>query len=247
MGSATDETEISAVCCGDPLHGERDNLLRLAIAVALGALPDLAELVGRVGVGLLFEPLHEFRLRLGDRHPGQVFEAAAFVTDHLVELGLFVGNRLLLAAEFARPAAQVLVALFEDLELAVEGGLLFDDAALLGPDLFAAAASLGLPVFAEPDQLFLAGEDGGLAQCIRLPRRLGGQFLRGLLGRLAGRFQLVLLGLSSSRSSKRHPHACAHDGHAAREGERNHIQHWIYAPARRRVGAAARGKPRLAA
>src|SRR5882762_3399289 len=55
----------------DPLDGQCDYLLRLALGVPLGGLANLADLVCRVGVRLILHSMHEFRLRVGSGESSQ--------------------------------------------------------------------------------------------------------------------------------------------------------------------------------
>ncbi len=152
---------------GDPLDGEGDDLLRLALGVAARRLADLANPVGGVGLRLLFHAADQFALGVLRRHAGQLLEPAPLVGDQLLEFALAIDHGLLAAAEVAHPAAEVLVALIERVELAVELGLPLLDAPLFAFHLFAAAAGLELERLAELDQLFLARDDGALAQVFR--------------------------------------------------------------------------------
>jgi hypothetical protein len=69
---------------GDPLHGERDDLLGLAVGVAARAFADLAQAVRRIGSSLLLHPANELCLGLVGRHPCQRLQAAPLVGQHAV-------------------------------------------------------------------------------------------------------------------------------------------------------------------
>jgi hypothetical protein len=86
----------------------------------------------------------------------------------LVQLLLPLRDGLLATADFARAAADVLVALLHRVGPAVERALALLHPLLLGGDLVAAAPSLDLPGFAHLDQLFLAGQHRALAQRFRV-------------------------------------------------------------------------------
>ena len=130
-------------------------------------LADLADPVGGVGLRLLLQATNELGLGVLRRHAGHLLEAAALLGDQLLELLLAVGDGLLAAAEVARAAPELLVALLEQLELAVERRLALLDPALVALDLLAALVPL---LFATPrggGSLLLAGDDGGLAEGLR--------------------------------------------------------------------------------
>src|ERR1043166_9364284 len=143
----------------NPLNGEGDDLLALALGVALGRFANLANPIGGVGLGLLLHAPNQLVLGILGGHAGHLFQTAAFVADQLVELDLAGGHRVFAVAAVARALAQVPVALLEQLVLAVEDGFALRKAALLALDLFAPAANLGLEVLAELDQLLIAGHD----------------------------------------------------------------------------------------
>ena len=113
-------------------------------ALRLARLTNLADAVGRVGLGLFFHAPHQLVLGVLRGHAGHLLEPAAFLGDQLLELLLASGDRFFAPPELARARDRVFVALFEDLELPVENGLALGDAALLALDLFAAPADFDL-------------------------------------------------------------------------------------------------------
>ena len=122
FGSETADTvRLRRVLGGDALDGERDDLLRLALGVALRRLANLANAVRGVGLRLLLHPAHQLGLRVLGGHAGQLLEAAALARPtSALELLLAVGDRLLAAADSLARRAELAVALVEELELAVE-------------------------------------------------------------------------------------------------------------------------------
>ncbi len=170
-------------------------------AFRLARFADLANPVGRVGLGLLFHPPHQLVLRVLGRHAGHLLEPAALVADELLQLLLAFGDRLFAASELARALAELFVALVEHLELPVEHGVALGDATLLALDFLAPAANLLLEVLAQSDHLFLPGDDGGLAEVVRVSLGFADDPLRGLLGGGLGVGLTLALGAPPSRSA----------------------------------------------
>ena len=186
---------------GDSLDRQGDDLLRLALGVPLRRLADFANPVGCVGLGLLFHPPNKLVLRVLGRHPGHLLEPAALVADELLQLLLAFGDRLFPASKLARALAELFVALVEHLELPVEHGVALGDAALFALDFLAPAANLLLEVLAQSDHLFLAGDDGSLAEIVRVSLGVADDPLRGFLGGGLGVCLTLALGALSSRSA----------------------------------------------
>ena len=93
-----------------------------------------------------------------------------------------VGYALFLSTQLAPAAADLLLALLEDVELAIERGLAVLDPFLFALDLFATATGFDLPVLAELDQLFLAGNQRALSERFRLTLGLTDDALSSLFG-----------------------------------------------------------------
>jgi hypothetical protein len=151
--------------------------------IAAGALANLTEPVGRVGLGLRFEPMDELGLRLLRRDAGQHLETATLLPHQLVELLLSLGDRFLLPTQLAGAAANVLLPLFEDVEFAVEHRLAILNALLFALDFLTSPARFDLPVLAELDQLFLPRDQRALAEGFRFALGLTDDALRRLFGR----------------------------------------------------------------
>ena len=173
----------------DPLNGERDDLLRLALGVPSGGLADLADLVGGLGVRLFFHPAHQLGLGVLGRHAGELLEPATFFAVQLLELFFAIGQRLLTAAEVAGALADFLVALLEQLDLPIEDRLLLDDPALLALDFLAAAADVQLGGLAKLDDFLFAGNHRALLEVLGFALGVGHDPLRELIG---GRLGLAL-------------------------------------------------------
>ncbi len=174
--------DLRRVLGGDPLHGEGDDLLRLALGGAAGGLADLAQPVRRLGLRLLLEPVDQLGLRLGGGHPGELLEPASLLAEHALELERALVHRLFLAAELAPATADLLVALLQDVELAVEVALPLLHAPLGALELLAPLGGFGLPLLAQLDRLFLPGDHGRLAQRVRLSPRVVDDAVRRLFG-----------------------------------------------------------------
>jgi hypothetical protein len=114
----------------DALHGQCDDLLGLAFGVSARALPDLAQAVGGVGARLLLHPSDELGLGLLRGHSREGLQSPALLGQHAVELGVPFQDCLFLSAELAGAPAYFLVALLQDVEFPVEGGLAFLDTPL---------------------------------------------------------------------------------------------------------------------
>jgi hypothetical protein len=106
---------LGRVLGGDALHGERDDLLRLAVRVAARRLADLAHAVGRIGLRLLLHPTHQLRAGLVGREAGELLEALRRLGLEPRDAGLAVGEHRLALLQLARPARQVALALLEPL------------------------------------------------------------------------------------------------------------------------------------
>src|SRR5215207_7203794 len=139
---------LGGVLGGDPLNGQRYDLLRLALGVAAGALANLADPVRGLGLRLLLHPLHELVSCVDRRHPRERLQPAPLLTDHLVQLLLPVGDQLLLSANLTRAPPELLVALIEHVDLPVERDLPLLYAPLLPVDLVPPLPCLRLPSLA---------------------------------------------------------------------------------------------------
>ena len=194
---------LGGVIGGDALDRQRDDLLRLALGVPFGGFPDLANPVGRVGLGFFFHPANQLVLRVLGGHAGHLLEPAALVADELLELLLALGDRLFAATEVAGAPAELFVALLEHLELAVEHGFPLGDAPLFPFDFLAPTADLLLEVLAQSDQLFFPGDDGGLAKVVRFSLGVSDDSLRGFLGGGFGGGLTFALGAAASRYGRK--------------------------------------------
>src|SRR5690606_6674498 len=137
--------DLRRVLRGDPLHGERDDLLCLAVGVALRIVADLADPVPGVGQRLFLETTDQLRLGVRGREPGELLEPAALLAAQAVELGLAVVELLLPAPELAGALAEIALLVVHELELLVRLLLAVDNALLLALHFLAALAGLGLP------------------------------------------------------------------------------------------------------
>src|SRR5436190_2774602 len=179
----------------DTLDGEGHDLLRLALGVTACPLANLAELVRGVGVRFLLQPTDQLRLGVLRRHASQLFQSLALVRDELLELVLAFIELLLAPPELTGAAAQLLVALIEDVEFAIERTLPVDDSLLLAFHFRPPAAHFDLELLAQLDQLFLAGDHRALSQRFGFPLGLADDALRRLLGaRSRGCLSLPLRG-----------------------------------------------------
>ena len=188
---------------GDPLDRQRDDLLGLAIGVALGALADLADPVRGTGLRFLLEPTDQLRLRLRGGEPRQLLKPTSLLTHEGVEFALSFLELLLAPTEFARPFAGVALLAVDQLELLVELLLALDHATLLALDLFAALAGLDLPGLADLHHFFLPGEERLLLGRLRVALGLRDDALGHLIGGLACRAPSRLLG-GATRAPSEH-------------------------------------------
>src|SRR5689334_5949875 len=213
---------LSRVLGGDPLNGERDNLLCLALGVASRGFPDLANTIRRVGVRLLFHATDELRLRVLSRHARHLLEAPALFANQRTQLLFALHHRFLATAEFARATAEIAVALLEDVGLAIENRLALGDTSLLALDFLAAPAHFLLEFFAQLDELFLSADNCTLSKILSFALAIGDDSLGGLLGgRLRGGESLNLGGHSKATSEKEESRRG--DDHNAKGGSENFI------------------------
>jgi hypothetical protein len=142
--------------------------------------------------------------------------------DEIRELLLPLDDGLLATAEFARPAAQLSVALLEDVRLAIEHRLALVDPALFAFDLFAPAAYLRLEFLAQSDELFLTGNDRALSQILGFALAFRDDPLRRFLsGRLRGGKSLYLS--RSADASPEKEESRRGDNKGAKRGSENFI------------------------
>src|SRR6185295_19094206 len=115
-----------------------------------------------------------------------LLETAPLLAEELLEVLLLLGQDLLLTSYIFGAAGGLTLALLQQVVLAIELGLLVLDAPFLALDFLAAAAGFDLPLLAQLDQLFLAGEDCGLARAFRLALCVTQDLLCGLFRRRLG-------------------------------------------------------------
>src|SRR6202011_6035226 len=154
--------------------------LRLSLGVLFGGLANASNLVCRVGVRLLLHSMYELRLRFGGGESSELHQPSPLIAEQLVELLLAVPHGFFAVGERLNAFRRLAFALLQQVVLAIELALVVVDPALLALDLLAAAADLDFPFLAEPHQLFLAAEDGGLTQAFRFALRFADDSLGGL-------------------------------------------------------------------
>jgi hypothetical protein len=133
--------------------------------------------------------VHQFRFRIRGRDASQLLESAALLAEELLQLLLPLDYRLFAARDGLHATGVLALTLLEQIVLAIELAFAVLDAALLALDFFAAAPDLDLPVLAELHQLFLAAQDRGLAQTLRLSLGVAEDAPGGFIG---GGFRLLL-------------------------------------------------------
>src|SRR5512147_3174708 len=106
--------------------------------------------------------MYELGLCLVSGDSGEGFEPTLLLANEPFELLLALGHCLFLATELARASADILLALLEHIEFPVERRLAILDPLLLSLDFLATPACFDFPVLAEPDELFLAGDERAL-------------------------------------------------------------------------------------
>ena len=174
FGSETAETvRLGGVLGRDALDGERDDLLRLALGVALARVSRISRMrlaasacasssIRRISSALA--SCADMPASCSSRRrssPTSLSSSCSRCVEGLLARPMVVGA-----------ARGLALALLEQVELAIEMAFAFGDPALFALDLLAAPADLGFPLLAELDQLFLSREHRGLAQRSRLRARL---------------------------------------------------------------------------
>src|SRR5205085_8441621 len=111
---------------------------------------------------------------------GQMLQPSFLFGEKLFYFLLPIGKGLLTPAEVAGPFAELLVALFEHLDLSVENGLLLGGSPLVGLDLFPSAPDLELRLLAKLDDLLFPGDQRGLLEVVGFALGVGDDALRQL-------------------------------------------------------------------
>jgi hypothetical protein len=180
--------DFGRVLGGNALHGERDDFLRLALGVSSRGLANLPDSVCRLGLCFLGETAHQFRFRITRGHTGQLLETSTLLGDEFVELAFPLRHDLLASPEIAAAAAELLLALIEDIVLAIETGFALLHSPLGALELFAALAGVDLPGLAQFDRLFLAGDDRRFSQGVGFASRFIGDTRCRFFGRRLGSY-----------------------------------------------------------
>src|SRR5690606_5463704 len=152
---------------GHALDGERHDLLGLAVGLALGALLDLAERVGRLRLGRLAQVLDQLLARLLGREAGDVLEPAPHLGRAQVHLGGAGREILLTTLHLLDPLLHVRLARVQALALAVQGAWRLFGPALGTLDLLTAAGLFLLPRLAQAEAGLAAFELPGFPGLVR--------------------------------------------------------------------------------
>src|SRR5258705_2900302 len=173
---------LDALLCRDTLDRQRDDLFRLALCVPLGRLAYLADAVGGVGVRLFFHAMNELRLGVAGGDSGQLLDPAPLFAQQLLELLLALAEGLFAAGKTFGAAGGLALPLLQQVVFAIELTFAVGDAALFPFDFFTAAAELNFPLLTKSNELFLPGQDRGLAQALRFALGFPNDPLGGLFG-----------------------------------------------------------------
>jgi hypothetical protein len=122
--------------------------------------------------------MHQLGFGIAGGKSRELLEAPPLVGEELLELLLFLGDCFLLSSDRFGAFGGLALPLLEQIVLAVQLTFFVLDAPLFALDLFSPTAGFDFPLFAKLDQLFLARQDGGLAEAFRLSIRLAEDFLR---------------------------------------------------------------------
>src|SRR5258705_4507692 len=158
---------LDALLCRDALDRQRDDLLRLTLAVPLGRLAYLAYAVGGVGVRLCFHAMNELRLGVAGGDSGQLLDPAPLFAQQLLELLLALAEGLFAAGKTFGAAGGLALPLLQQLGFAIELTFAVGGAPLFPFDFFSPAPGANLPPPPHSNKRSLPPPTPGLSPCAR--------------------------------------------------------------------------------